>query len=235
MTISADVQTLAPGSLIEMYILDTTVIGGGTVLRFHPGVAYSATTTWNDIVWQGVTYNRWPVDASGFEWSGKGQIPRPKIMVSNILGSITSLNYTNDDLVGAKVTRKRTFLKYLDAINFPGNVNPTADPSVYFADDVYYVDRKSNENPIFCEYELTASFDVQGKLLPGRQIIQNSCPWTYRDGVNCTYAGSNYFTVLDVATSAGLDVCGKRLNSCKLRFGTTAILPYGGFPSSGLT
>jgi phage-related protein len=31
-----------------------------------------------------------------------------------------------------------------------------------------------------------------------------------------------------------MDQCGKRLDSCKLRFGEGAVLPYGGFPAAGL-
>ena len=34
--------------------------------------------------------------------------------------------------------------------------------------------------------------------------------------------------------SAAQDVCGKRLSSCKARFGQFAPLPYGSFPSIGL-
>jgi phage-related protein len=49
-----------------------------------------------------------------------------------------------------------------------------------------------------------------------------------------TLTGAKFFDQNDseVATSAE-DRCGKRLTSCKLRFGTRA-LPFGGFPSAGL-
>jgi lambda family phage minor tail protein L len=40
----------------------------------------------------------------------------------------------------------------------------------------------------------------------------------------------------DAATSDSTkDVCGKRLTSCKLRFGQNNPLPYGGFPAAALT
>jgi len=50
----------------------------------------------------------------------------------------------------------------------------------------------------------------------------------------CSYTGSNYWNASDqsVATLA-LDVCGKRLDSCKLRFGSTGSLPFGSFPGIG--
>jgi len=30
------------------------------------------------------------------------------------------------------------------------------------------------------------------------------------------------------------DVCGKRVSSCEVRFGTNAELPFGGFPAAAL-
>ncbi len=45
---------------------------------------------------------------------------------------------------------------------------------------------------------------------------------------------SQYFDQDDrIVLTAAEDRCGKRLTSCKLRFGTRA-LPFGGFPSAGL-
>ena len=84
------------------------------------------------------------------------------------------------------------------------------------------------------EFELAASFDLEGVALPRRQIVQNVCPWTYR-GAECGYTGLSYFNGNDAAvTSAAQDACGKRLSSCKKRFGANAELPFGGFPAAGL-
>jgi lambda family phage minor tail protein L len=114
------------------------------------------------------------------------------------------------------------------------NRNPTADPTAEFPRDVYYVDRKSGETSELVEFELAASLDLAGVALPRRQIIQNYCPWLYR-GAECGYTGTNYFDTNDSPVgSLSLDVCGKRLSSCRARFGQTAELPYGGFPGAGL-
>lgn len=112
--------------------------------------------------------------------------------------------------------------------------NPTADPTAEFPRDIFYVDRRSNETNEFVEFELAASLDLAGVALPRRQIIQNYCPWQYR-GAECGYTGTNYFDTNDnpVATLAQ-DVCGKRLSSCRARFGQYGELPYGGFPAAGL-
>ena len=96
-------------------------------------------------------------------------------------------------------------------------------------------DRKATENKILVEFELAVAFDVQGVQLPRRQIIQNVCPWKYK-GPECGYVPGGIYNSSDQPVSqADQDVCGKRVNSCKLRFGTYAELPYGGFPAAGMT
>lgn len=226
--IGVDVQKLAPSAIIELYEIDATNVGG-TVYRFHSG----KNELLNDIVWQGNTYSAFPIQTAGFEWNGKGQMPRPKVMVSNVLGTITALVLAYQDLIGCKFTRIRTIAKYLDAVNFPGG-NPEADPTAEFPRDIYFVDRRSNETNEMVEFELAASLDLAGVALPRRQIIQNYCPWKYR-GAECGYTGTNYFDTNDAPVgSLALDVCGKRLSSCRARFGQYAELPYGGFPAAGL-
>ena len=227
--ISSELQKLAPNAIIELYELDASPFGG-SVYYFHAGT----NNLTQAVTWQGQEYQPYPVQITGFEISTGGQIPRPKMAVSNVSGIITALVLAYDDLLGAKVTRKRTMQKYLDAVNFSGGVNPNADPTAEFPDDIYYVERKTSENKSAVEFELSASFDVQGVKLPRRQIIQNICPWKYR-GAECGYAGANYYDSNDQPVgSLGLDVCGKRISSCELRFGANAELPFGGFPAASL-
>lgn len=120
------------------------------------------------------------------------------------------------------------------AIGASFSQNPDADPTAEFPDDVFYIDRKSLENRDLLEFELSASFDVAGVKLPKRQVIQNVCPWLYR-GEECGYAGTTYLDANDQpVASSTQDVCGKRLASCKARFGANGSLPFGGFPAAGL-
>jgi lambda family phage minor tail protein L len=227
--ITTEIQKLEPSAIIELFEMDATSFGGD-LLRFHAGT--NGLTS--NVVWQGNTYTAYPIKATGFDFTGNGQLPRPKLTVSNITGAITLLVLTYDDLLGAKITRKRTMLKYLDAVNFPGGSNPTADAAAEFPDDVFFIDRKATETRDMVEFELAASFDVAGVLLPHRQIIQNVCVWRYK-GTECGYSGTNYFNANDESVgSSGLDVCGKRLTSCQLRFGQSSPLPFGSFPSAGL-
>ena len=227
--IETDVQKLNPGAMVDLFELDTTELGGD-ILRWHNGVNQLG----NDVIWNGEIYARFPIEATGFEKSSKGALPKPKVKVANVSGLIGALAKSMDDLLGSKMTRKRTMVKYLDAVNFPGGVNPEADPNCAFADEVWFVDRKANENGIFIEFELSAAFDVRGKKLPGRQCIQNVCLWKYR-GAECGFVGGAVADKNDVPTSNILnDSCGKRLGSCKMRFGAYSPLPFGAFPGVGL-
>lgn len=226
-TIKADIQSLVPSAVIEFFVIDLTSLGD-TIYYFHAGT--NGLTT--NITWQGQVYTAFPAQASGFDFTTNGQMPRPKLTLGNVGGSITALILAYKDCVGGTVTRKRTLAKFLDAVNFPGGINATADATAYLADDIYIIDRKSVETKNLVEFELAAAFDVSGVMLPRRQIVQNLCPWKYR-GSECSYAGTNYFTDSDAPTMIGNDVCGKRISSCKARFGAANQLPFGGFPGAG--
>jgi|TARA_R100001163_G_C5050076_1_gene186971 lambda family phage minor tail protein L len=231
--VGEELNKLAPSAVIELFELDGTAsdIGDTQIRRFHAGVNEQVS---GSIVWNGNTYERYPVDASGFQYEGQGQLPRPTISVSNALNLLTTLILAHNDLVGATVTRIRTLKKYLDAANFTSGSNSNADPFAEFPREIYTIDRKVLENRDVVSFELAASFDCAGTKLPRRQIIQNICPWTYK-GEGCGYSGSNFFDIDDNPVgSSAFDVCGHRLSSCKLRFGDTSPLPYGGFPSVGL-
>lgn len=110
MTIAQDVQKLEPGKILEFFELDGTGIGGSTV-RFHP---YNH----GNVIWEGDTYAPWPVKGEGFARTSAQQ-PQPRFSVGNIDGSISFLCLAFEDMVGAVLTRKRTFMKYLDAANWP--------------------------------------------------------------------------------------------------------------------
>lgn len=189
--LASEIQKLAPSAIIELFELDLTTLGG-EVYRFHAGTNELT----QNVVWDGETYTRYPVAASGFEYSGTGQFPRPKIAVSNVLSAISTLVLLYGDLHGAKVTRRRTLAKFLDAVNFESGVNASADPDAELDPDIYFIDRKSSEDRERVEFELTSSCDLMGVRLPRRQIVQNMCTWRYR-GAECGYAGAPLFTSLD--------------------------------------
>lgn len=227
-SIAVELQKLEPSSVIELFVLDATTVGG-SILRFHAGTNQLR----QNLIWQGEEYVRFPVQVSGFEMTGQGTLPRPRMVVANVLSAITALLLQYQDLVGSTVTRKRTMVKYLDAENFASGENPTADPTAFYPDDIYTIDRKSSETKDIVEFELASSLDLAGVKIPRRQVISNLCSWEYRGG-ECGYTDERYYTIDDVeVTDANKDRCGKRLSSCKKRFGAGGALPFGGFPAAG--
>ena len=110
--ITADVQGLTPGSDISLFEVDGTNIGA-VILRFH-GYAHAG-SVW----WQGQEFVPWPIQAEGFARTSE-RPPTPTLTVSNLNGTISAICAETQDMVGAKVTRHRTLVKYLDAENFYG-------------------------------------------------------------------------------------------------------------------
>ena len=181
-SVISDIQSINPSSIIELFTLTTTATlhGSATTYRFHAGSSLNSN---GEIVWAGNTYQRFPVQAEGFAYQ-KGQIPRPTLTVSNALGTITSIlltvnqTTTGNDLTGATVTRIRTLAKFIDAVNFAGNVNPygTPDPNAEFAQEIYSIDRKSQETRDIVVFELAAPIDLVGVRAPKRQCTRAEFP-----------------------------------------------------------
>ena len=196
----SELQKINPSNIVELFQLqlDTTIHGANTTYYFHNGVSENNN---GNLIFDNIEYTRMPIEASGFEFNGK-QLPRPQIAISNILGTFTTLLLTlPQGLEGAKVTRIRTLERYIDHINFDigdilsedGNAileedgslisqelsdNPhgTPDPTATFPNEVYYIDRKTMETRDLIQFELTASFDLQGVRLPRRQVLPADFP-----------------------------------------------------------
>tara|TARA_R100000278_G_C5441386_1_gene153833 strand:+ start:337 stop:915 length:579 start_codon:yes stop_codon:yes gene_type:complete len=180
--IVSNLQNTNPSAIIELFTLalDNSLHGATTVYRFHAGTSLKDN---GEIVWAGNSYQRFPIQAEGFAFQ-RGQLPRPTLTVSNALGTITAIllsvnnTTTGNDLTGATVTRIRTLAKFLDAVNFPSNVNPygTPDPTAEFPQEIYKIDRKSAENREVVQFELAAVFDLAGIRSPKRQCTRAEFP-----------------------------------------------------------
>ena len=83
-----DISKINPGSVIELFTLTlkTALHGANTVYRFHSG----SNETNQNIVWAGNSYTRFPIVAEGFAFQ-RGQLPRPKLVVSNAFGTISAI------------------------------------------------------------------------------------------------------------------------------------------------
>lgn len=350
-------QMLEGNSMVELFTVDYTAMGGD-VLRFHKHLQQGV------IYWQNQEFQPWPVEAEGFAKTSE-QPPTPKLTVANINGSITELCRLFEDLVGAKVTRQRTFVRYLDPENWPGATlsidtvpvaylgdwgysggglpdpqvvyrgggvtghavvdipvlensktykvhmevtnfsgddiavytqtslggiqigtingnggfnftftthasnlytgflmfegasfvdpgeaeigfftlqeiigNPDADDTMEFPPEIWYLERKSTETREAVAFELVSAMDLNGVMLPRRQIIANYCSALSNGGYRgpyCGYTGPAVAKADDTPTSdLALDRCGGKLSSCRLRQWPGDVLNFNGFPAAGL-
>ena len=175
---TSELQKINPSAIIELFELQliTSIHGSDQLFRYHSG---SNQNNNGEIVWQGNSYTRFPVEAEGFEFTGKGQIPRPTLTVSNVLSTLTTLIASvnaftpANDLNGAKLTRIRTTADNLDAVNFSGGTNPFGTPSSNkFPDEIFFLDRKVLENREVVQYELVSALDLANVRVPKRQITR---------------------------------------------------------------
>jgi lambda family phage minor tail protein L len=194
-------------------------------IRFHAGV----NETLGSVVWQGNIYTPWPINATEFGTPSQGSPARPKLQVGNFGGTISALCRQYEDLLAVKLKRRRTLVKYLDAVNFSAG-NPTANPAEEYPVETWIITRKANETPAAIEFELGSPLDLQGVKLPRRQVVAGTCLWAYRSG-ECGYAGGPVADYANRPTSDPTkDQCSRTMTGCKLRFGVNGELPFGGFP-----
>ena len=232
-------QKLSTDPVVEMFEFDATNLGGG-VYRFYSGAPSDST-----IVWRGNLYVPLPIEASGWEFSGKGSLPTPTIRVSNVHLLMSSIIQDVGDPLGAQITRWVTYEKFLD-----GGSSPDADAH---RKEIYQIERKVSQDEAMVEFELSAAIDQDGRKLPSRQVVRGFCNHRYRvstgpetfsyTNATCPYVGSGplaggdeegpYFTQSGLSTGdSTADVCGKKLSDCRLRFIPLGEpLPFRGFPA----
>jgi lambda family phage minor tail protein L len=198
MTIENDVLQTWYDSVVELFELDLTenITTGVGSNKFY--FTNQTTVSGTKLQWKAtgsgsalVTYEPLPIAAEGFDRSTKGQIARPTLTVANIFNTFTEALEELDDLIGAKIKRRRTLAKYLGGM-------PSQDLDAEFPTDVYYIERKVAETNQFVTFELASEIDLEGLQLPKRIITQNYCIWKYR-GSECGYAGLPVANELDAA------------------------------------
>jgi lambda family phage minor tail protein L len=212
---------------IVLFEIDTTILGG-EVYRFTSSSKSSSAVKFGNNI-----YTPIDVDADGWEWNGSGQAPTPKLRIGNTTKLLTGLVNQYQDLLGATVTRIRTWARYLSDGNSP-------DSTSIFPRDVYRIERKATENKFFVEFELANAIDQSGKQLNARQILRDICTHRYRSwdpvtlqfiytNVTCPYHGGASFNAQGVPCPTSQDMCGKLLSDCVARFGNNE-LPTRAFP-----
>jgi len=218
MSIKNEVRQGWHDAIIEMYEIDLSTIGDGFSGQYFLTNEIMPDNSF--VQWKGQTYTSFPIEAGGFDISTKGQMAQPEITVANVFGTFSDAISSADDLVGAKVIRRRTLFKYLDN-------GPSPDSSQEFPEDIFYVERKTAETNITVTWQLASKIDLEGLLLPRRVITQDHCLWRYR-GPECGYSGPPVANEFDdappnssseaatyVAALQALQAANARLNSAQ--------------------
>lgn len=181
------------------------------------------------ITWRGVEYTPIPMKLEGFELTSDGPSTRPSVSVANIQNVVTMAVEQYNQLAGKKIIRRLVLATALDAVNFvDGNPNQdfTKEKTL-----IYTIERLVTLDTEWGKFELAAPSEMDGAIVPARPIIADICQWKYRqDG--CGYTGKPCADQFDEATTdPKQDYCSHTLRGCKIRWGETAVLPFGGFPS----
>jgi len=174
-----------PTALLELYTLYYDYQNDSQAqINFHGGTNGLG----GPIMFDGQEYLPIPVESEGFDLLGDQRLPRPILKVSNAGLYISSLLRRYENLNGAKIVRKRTFLKFIDDSNFSNNQNPwgSANPSARMPDDKFFISRKMSENKMAVEFELVSSLELENIEIPARKISSRYCSWIYR-GFGCRY------------------------------------------------
>lgn len=222
-------QKLSPDPIVSLFTLDTSSIGGPQ-LHFVQGKNSNEAVSFG-----GIQYEALDIEFEGMEVSGVGALPTPKVRIANHDGMVQTILNTWGNILGCTIHRIRTFSRFLD-----NGAEP--DSSAFYGPDTFRIERKSVQNPVYVEWELSTSIDQEGKMLPGRTVIRDTCLWRYRvwdpaklefdnSKALCPYVGNKYYDINNQEVfDPALDVPSRRISCCETRFGKNEPLPYGGFP-----
>ena len=183
--VASSLLDLQPTAVLDFYKIYPDRVNIPTLfIGFHGGALFD-----KSVIWQGIQYLPLAIEAEGFDILGDGTLARPKIRVANENAIVTNLLQNYNDLVNAKVIRKRVFARYLDDVNFDGG-NPfgLADPKAEISEDEWIMGRKTQESKVFVEFELNSPLDLETFNVNYRSVVAKFCPWQYR-GEGCRYVG----------------------------------------------
>jgi lambda family phage minor tail protein L len=221
-SLNTELSSLTPSTQVLLYEIDLSEIAPTMINYNYNGeqpinngifriyndynIYKLSTNPYGTIKWQQNYYYPFPIFAEGFEYSSAGSLPTPRVAISNLSPDYSSNSFYRyirmqmqslGDIVGAKFSRIKTFLKYLDGANFSGNVNPfnpnTGLYEIELPRDIYYIDRKTVENKNIIEYQLNTILDVENLTLPARTLYAQKCPFQYR-GEGCVYEYNSRLT-----------------------------------------
>jgi lambda family phage minor tail protein L len=200
-----EIMQLEPSTLVTLYEinLDKKIPGGR--YYFHAGEnGYG-----NTIVFEGNNYYFHPISVEGFDYVEQ-TLPRPTLTADNSDSFFSLKTRFFEDFIDYEFVRKRTFVRFLSADNFPNNINPYgAGTEDSFPDETYVINKKITENAKVIQFELTSPLEKEGGEIPSRKVVFNTCQWRYRHPEGCGYNGvpicdaqNNNFTEILPANTA---------------------------------
>ncbi len=190
--INTELVSLTPSALLELFIIDTTLVDNNKlpiseqIIYIHNYVTEQLTPVYFD----GQKYNATPCKFSNNELKGDGtQTPRPLFSVTNAGGYASRILRQTQGLIGAKVTRRRVFAKFLDTESWPSGPPLWNAPNInnHLSEDIYFVNRKNSENKKSISLSLVTGLELDGARIPRRRMYANNCDFLYRNSTGCNY------------------------------------------------
>lgn len=136
-------------------------------------------------------YTAIPLYFSGYDQKSEGAYSRPTVTIANVLSTFkNAIQISNNDLVGKKLTRRKTLAKHLAT----GNVNTGGTAPIEMPIQVFTIDRVESESAQSVTFELTSGFDLQGITVPNRYILANTCTWLYQGVQRSSLGGCTWKT-----------------------------------------
>lgn len=227
-------QSLYPGEIVTLIEIDGTKFGA-QIYRFHSeNIPYTpaeimaaqngGTLAEKTITFQGNTYGARPFGLTGFELSSDGNPGKPQLTLSNLDSRISAMIRAYNGMMQAKVT---IWITTRELMSDAGQIADGAYRKL-----VYYIERPNYADPTAVRFDLTSPYDMDGLMIPSR-LTQSVCYWAsrnwYRSGKGCGYNGPRMFDKDNNPVSdPSLDYCAGTVTACKLRFGATEELDFGG-------
>jgi lambda family phage minor tail protein L len=209
----------------QIYLFSINLSSIGIDKRWY---FYSATSSINTVITstftevggielEGISFYPAIISIANIKADSSGKYPRPKLSIAVMDENIAEILKTYD-LVGGGLTYN---------IRYTENGALTEEN---YDNGYFIIYRKSSESRFYAEFELMIPFDMGNDKLPKRVITSTTCTWVYKSK-ECGWAalpGTGY-NAADIKVGINDDICGKRITSCKVRFGKNP-LPFGGFP-----
>lgn len=184
-------------SLVELF---EVTLPSGTILYLHNGLDYDTGTIGENIYFPNETgstlneYEAFPIEITGIEHQTEGSLNRPTLKMANIpqlAGRGNNGNgvedeqtiynvlqaegfFTADDLTTAKIVYRTTLLKHTFRVGDSPQL-PTEFPK-----GTYYIEKVTQEDNIFIQYELVSPADMEGLTIPARFAVGKYCAWEYQ-------------------------------------------------------